>query len=235
MRILITAGGTLETIDDVRNIKNSSTGRLGKIIADKIPGEHIVDYIHGQSSLLPKRSVNLYEIEGVQDLDDRVVSLLDKKIYDVVIFAMAVSDYMIQSVTTYEHLVNNLENKDDILHRLMDYKEDLDRNQKIRSNHDHLAVLMKKAPKVIGRIKEKQPDTTLVGFKLLVDVETQDLVNEAQKLIHKNKADYVLANDLTSIKGDNHTGYLIDKTGIVSTKHTKQDIAQEILERLDIL
>lgn len=35
MRVLITAGGTSEKIDNVRSITNHSTGRLGCLIAEK--------------------------------------------------------------------------------------------------------------------------------------------------------------------------------------------------------
>ena len=36
MNIVITAGGTSEYVDKVRKITNSSTGKLGSIIANKI-------------------------------------------------------------------------------------------------------------------------------------------------------------------------------------------------------
>ena len=35
-KIIITAGGTSEKIDNVRKITNSSTGKLGKLIAEHL-------------------------------------------------------------------------------------------------------------------------------------------------------------------------------------------------------
>lgn len=234
MRICITAGGTLEKIDDVRNIKNTSTGRLGQIIADMIPIEHEVDYVFGVGAHLPKRNINKYSIESVSDLDKTMTDLLSKYHYDVVIFAAAVSDYMIRSVTTFENLGQKLHKKDHIKDLLYAYDEDLNRNEKITSDKESLAVLMVKAPKVISKVKKMQADTTLIGFKLLVDASEDELVEAAHKVVKNSQADYVLANDLLSIQGDKHTGHLIDETGILKTMNTKQEIAKAILERLKI-
>ena len=49
----------------------------------------------------------------------------------------------------------------------------------------------------------------------------------------KNHGDYVLANDLTSIHGGSHTGYLIDKEGtLIGGAQTKADIAKLITDTL---
>ncbi len=231
MRILITAGGTLEKIDEVRNIKNSASGRLAQLIAQEIPEEVTVDYVHGLDALVPKRVANLYPIEGVQDLDKVVSTLLDTYSYDAVIFSAAVSDYMITSVSTPDHIVQKLEgqNTKEVLNN---FPEDLNRQSKIRSDHDDLVVFMKKAPKVIQKVKEIQENTILVGFKLLVDVSEEDLIEVGMSALHKNKADYVIANDLTQIKGDRHRAHLISQEGVLKTMETKQDIAREIIERL---
>ncbi len=233
MRVLITAGGTVEKIDDVRDIRNTSTGRLGQLIADAIREDIIVDYIHGTKAMIPHRATNLYEIESVRDLDETVEKLMHANKYDVVIHAMAVSDYMIQSVTTYEHLSSKLDSSD-IYRNLVSYPEDLNREEKIRSTNDNLVVMMKKAPKIISKIKQYQEDTILVGFKLLVDVSEQVLIQTATDLLIKNNADYVLANDLTSIEKDKHKGFLINKDNEYDIYNTKQEIAEGIVERLKL-
>ena len=234
MRILITAGGTLERIDEVRNIKNSSSGRLGQVIADMIPSQVEVDYVHGLDALLPQRKVNLYPIEGVVQLDAVSDNLLNAHAYDAVIFAMAVSDYMVTTLTTFDTLSEKLKETPNVK-SLEDFGEDLDRHQKLRSNYDNLAILMKKAPKVIQKVKRIQPQTKLVGFKLLVDVTEDALIKEALKQIDVTQANYVLANDLTCIQGDQHRGLLVNKKGLVKQLNTKQEIAREILERLGVL
>ena len=86
--------------------------------------------------------------------------------------------------------------------------------------------------KVIQQVKKIQKDTVLVGFKLLVDVNDETLIEVGLDSLNKNKADFVVANDLTQIKGDKHRAHLLDKDGNFVTLETKQDIAQEIIERL---
>ena len=117
MRILITSGGTIEKIDDVRNIRNSSTGRLSSLIANTMDENIIIDYVYGLNSLRPNRKYNPYHIESVRDLEETMKHLLNTYTYDAVIHAMAVSDYEIQSVTTNEALDKNLKDVD-ILEKL---------------------------------------------------------------------------------------------------------------------
>ena len=58
MKIMITAGGTSERIDDVRTITNSSTGRLGyavgKAFAEKYRDDiEKIYYLHGKRASYP--------------------------------------------------------------------------------------------------------------------------------------------------------------------------------------
>ena len=46
MNILITAGGTTETIDGVRSITNTGTGRLGSLIADEFEKSPMINNIY---------------------------------------------------------------------------------------------------------------------------------------------------------------------------------------------
>lgn len=231
MRVLITAGGTVEKIDDVREIRNTSTGRLAQLIADSIDESVQIDYVYNKKALVPQRHVYLHPIESVRDLDRVMAELLQTHQYDAVIFAMAVSDYMIQSVTSYEHLAQKLD-KDRILDSLYEFDEDFNRDEKIRSKTENLAVLMTKAPKVIQRVKDFQKDTQLVGFKLLSGVSKDELIDAGMKLMKDSHADYVLANDLIHINQDEHVGHLIQANGNYDTYDTKQEIAMAIVERL---
>ena len=232
MRILITAGGTFEKIDDVRTIKNTSTGRLGQLIAEAFEDVEI-DYVYGKGSLLPNCNVNLYMIEDVRSLEKTMDHLLSNHEYDAVIHAMAISDYEVYSVSTIKHLASLLSHKSevevyDILNEL---PEDLNRYNKIRSDKNDLVVFMRKAPKIIEMIKSYQ-NTYLIGFKLLVDVDENILLDEAKLLMERNDCDLVLANDATSIRGDHHVGYLVNGDLSYDVYHTKQDIAQAIKEKV---
>ena len=102
--------------------------------------------------------------------------------------------------------------------------------KKISSKNEKLILVMKKAPKVISKIKEWQPNVSLIGFKLLVDVTEEELTQVAQNSIRVNQADWILANDLQSIDGDKHTGLLISESGIKSRFETKPEIAKGLAD-----
>ena len=74
MKIVITAGGTSEKIDDVRTITNSSTGRLGYAVGTAFLQQYAdeleaVYYLHGTRARHPEHEkVIPVEIGGVADL-----------------------------------------------------------------------------------------------------------------------------------------------------------------------
>lgn len=244
MNILITSGGTSEKIDDVRHLTNHATGRLGKEIAQALEEDGItIHYVHGPKAVLPKASNCLfYPIASVSELYTIMEKLLTTISFDYVIHSMAVSDYeldaatdevllaqiiaqyvMKQSFTTEAELTEIIKNS------LFDSEALQQKAQKkISSKNEKLILMMKKAPKVIGHIKQWQPETHLIGFKLLVDVSEEHLVSIAQESITKNQADLILANDLTQISDNQHHALLVSKNGIEQRFSTKQDIAQGI-------
>ena len=72
-KIIITAGGTSEKIDNVRKITNSSSGKLGMIIANHLLKESndlIIYYICSKNSLRPEidKRLSVIEIESVENL-----------------------------------------------------------------------------------------------------------------------------------------------------------------------
>ena len=110
MKIIITAGGTSERIDDVRTITNSSTGRLGyaigKAFADMY-GDKLekIYYLHGlRAAFVEHEKVEPIVIEGVMDLQEKLTQLLENETIDAVIHAMAVSDYLVNEVTTLDRI-----------------------------------------------------------------------------------------------------------------------------------
>lgn len=246
MNILITAGGTSEKIDEVRHLTNHATGSLGKEIAHSlqtIEGIQIY-YVYGPSAVLPTGdNLNFYPIHSVRDLEKTMKTLLTTTSFDFVIHSMAVSDYELQAPTNEFALAEGLadlieahkpESKEDIRqliesHLLM-LSSEKKTQKKISSQNEKLILVMQKAPKVIASIKKWQADTTLIGFKLLVDVTEEELVAVAKKSLITNHADFILANDLTNINGDKHLGLLVSNHGIDQRFATKKEIAQGLKE-----
>ncbi|AMC94296.1 hypothetical protein AOC36_10025 [Erysipelothrix larvae] len=236
MKIIITSGGTREHIDNVRTLSNTSSGRLGQLCAEAFAQSgYDVIYIHGVHAYIPNGDILKIPVEGVLDLEREMkAALMDPDVVGV-IHAMAVSDYFVSSVSNFEQLANHIENKTkkDVVHILNTFEEHgFDRVHKIGSNESGLAVLLKPAPKIIPMIKDLRSDVILVGFKLLVDVSETELIDVGYKLLMKNHCDFVLANDLVNIKGDNHIGHLIQDDHTYKTFQTKQAIAAGLVAKI---
>lgn len=225
MKLLITSGGTSESIDQVRAITNHASGNLGKIIAEQaLRIGHEVTLVTTKQAVKPEPQKNLtiIEISNVESLKSTLEPLV--KTHQALIHSMAVSDYTPVYMTGLEEV----QSTEDIT-SLLDKKN---AESKISSKDDYQVLFLKKTPKVISFVKKWNPAIQLIGFKLLVDVPKEELFAVARQSIDRNDADYILANDLTDIKGNQHIAYLVDKTSEVRA-NTKDEIAQLILETLE--
>lgn len=225
MKIVITAGGTSEPIDDVRKITNRSTGRLGFAISKVLLKENRdkvekLYYLHGETASFPEDPlVEHIRIGGTMDLKEQMEKVLRNDSIDAVIHTMAVSDYMVDKVTTVEAIKTGVESSKI-------------NGNKISSSIDDLAITLRRTPKIIGMIKKLSPQSKLVGFKLLSNVPHEELIRVASALMEKNDCDFVMANDLSEIGGGMHKGYLIHRNGDIDTMQTKDEIAEMIARRI---
>jgi phosphopantothenoylcysteine synthetase/decarboxylase len=212
-RILITSGPTRGPLDAVRYITNKSTGRLGVILArEALSRGARVTFIYGKGSLVPDADdmgaeafsrLKLVEIVTVPELSEVMKRELEGEQYDVVLHSMAVLDYVPER-----------------------YAE-----QKTRSGQNEWWIRLVRTPKVIRLIKELQPETMLVGFKLEVDKPEGELIEIAHQSLLENRADLVLANDLHQIEQGHHVGYIVNPAGEVEgVVEGKEEIARKLLD-----
>ncbi|CCY48810.1 MAG: bifunctional phosphopantothenoylcysteine decarboxylase/phosphopantothenate--cysteine ligase CoaBC [Peptostreptococcus anaerobius] len=136
IRIIVTAGPTIEAIDPVRYITNRSSGKMGYSIASQaVKRGARVTLVSGKTNLdRPKGLEKLIEIESANDLYKAMMSEFDKN--DVVIQSAAVADYKPKSYSDKKIKKSD----EDLLIRL-------DRNKDVA--------------KELGKIKKHQ---VLVGF-----------------------------------------------------------------------
>ncbi|NQH34312.1 phosphopantothenate--cysteine ligase [Streptococcus suis] len=225
MKIIITSGGTSEVIDQVRAITNHATGTLGKIIAEQaLARGHEVTLVTTKQAVKPTfhPHLTIVEITNVESLKETLEPLV--KTHQVLIHSMAVSDY----TPVYMTGLDEVRETEDITSLL----EKKNTETKISSKADYQVLFLKKTPKVISHVKQWNPGIQLIGFKLLVDVPKEELFAVARDSIQRNKADYILANDLVDIAADKHLGYLVSQTEAIPAE-TKQDIAQLILNTVE--
>lgn len=248
MKIIVTAGGTRERIDAVRSITNGATGRLGSLIADELSHristqELTLYYLCGTGAAVPAaENIRIIRIEGTEDLQSKLETLLRTEQIDAVIHSMAVSDYKISSITTPEQIAESVAGKfaaskspvsQEKLRSIVESalsEEAIDANRKISSQLEHPVLVLQKTKKIIEMIKKESPQTVLVGFKLLSGVSESQLIDTAYRLLVKNKCDFVLANDTDSIKDGNHEGFLIDAGASMIKLEGKEAIAKGIAD-----
>ena len=224
MKILVTSGGTSEAIDRVRSITNHSTGRLGLVITEAlIKAGHEVCLITTSHAIKPASHPNLkiIEIKNTLDLLEEMRNLV--KDYQVLIHSMAVSDY----TPVYMTSIDEVQASQDISEFLTKHNTET----KISSKEDAQILFLKKNPKIISLVKEWNPKIHLIGFKLLVDVSREYLIQIARESLEKNKADIIVANDLTQINAEQHIAYLVEKSSF-QTATSKQEIADLLLNKI---
>ncbi|MBU0454356.1 phosphopantothenate--cysteine ligase [Streptococcus oralis] len=224
MKILVTSGGTSEAIDSVRSITNHSTGRLGKIITETLlAAGHEVCLITTKRALKPEAHPNLSirEIDNTNDLLIVMQKLV--KEYQVLIHSMAVSDYTPVYMTGLEEVQasSNLE----------EFLSKQNHQTKISSTDEVQVLFLKKTPKIISLVKDWNPSIHLIGFKLLVDVTEDHLIEVARQSLIKNQADLIIANDLTQISANQHQAIFVEKEEL-KTVQTKEEIANLLLEKI---
>ena len=103
-----------------------------------------------------------------------------------------------------------------------------DSTTKISSYEPNLMTMLDLTPKVVSHIKQWSPDTMLIAFKLLEGVSKPVLLDVSSELREKNRADFVMANDLAKIGNGSHWGMIVGRTGIVRECEGKQDIAETL-------
>ena len=129
LKVLVTAGPTMEAMDPVRYITNHSTGKMGYAVARNcmLRGAEVT-LVTGQTSIEKPRFVTVVPIESAREMFEEVTSRAAEQ--DIIIKAAAVADYRPQTVSDEkvkkggDHLTLELEKTDDILKYLGEHKKE---------------------------------------------------------------------------------------------------------------
>jgi phosphopantothenoylcysteine decarboxylase/phosphopantothenate--cysteine ligase len=166
-KIMVTAGGTIEKIDDVRYITNRSSGKMGIAIAESC-------FLQGAEVLLVRSetSVNTrYDIKQIVfETADELENILKREVkkYDVLFQTAAVSDFM-------------LDNKN---------KGKLDSKKSI-------TLMLSPRKKIITQIKKWHPKIKLIVFKAIWSSLEKTLIKEGEEKLRESNADAVVVNDVS--------------------------------------
>ncbi|MCK4933837.1 bifunctional phosphopantothenoylcysteine decarboxylase/phosphopantothenate--cysteine ligase CoaBC [Candidatus Bathyarchaeota archaeon] len=213
-RFLITAGPTIEYIDEVRVITNKSSGKMGLAIAKEAQMRNAkVTLIYGLGSKEPPSNLKVLHVETTEEMRQAVLDELKNFEYDVVVSAAAISDWTLTK----------------------QYKGKMP-----TENISSLKIKLKPTPKIIDEIKETSPKSLLVIFKAEFDVSEDELVESAYNRLRKSNADLVVANDISrrdaGFRTDTNEVYIVDKEKKVIhiPLSSKRSIAGKILEVIRI-
>lgn len=232
---VITSGGTSEYIDSVRKITNSSSGKLGCLIAKEIikDDNNKIIYIHSKGAIkLEHSNIDNIEVVTTKDLELEVTNVLKNNKVDVFIHSMAVSDYSVKNIIDLDKLREAFENRnednfDNILNKCI-----IDNSKKISSKNKNPLIALSENPKIISIIKKISPFTFLVGFKLLDNVSEDELFDIGFNLLRKNRCNLVLANDISKIRQGKHIGMLIYPEKNKSIIKGKDSIAKTLMAEI---
>lgn len=175
IKVLVTAGPTMEAIDPVRFISNHSTGKMGYAIARQamLRGADVT-LVTGKVAITPPEFVTVVPVTSTQDMYEAVTATSADQ--DIIIKAAAVADYKPAEVSD-----NKIK------------KSDADMSIPLTRTKDILAFLgmqREEARKADG--DSRLARQIICGFSM----ETQNLLENSRKKLEKKKIDIVAANNL---------------------------------------
>lgn len=245
MNILITSGGTQENIDEVRTITNISTGALGTAIANTLLDFNFfidkVFFLSNRKMILPfsNHKLEIIYVSNTDSVLNNMKNIIENNKIDFVIHAMAISDYKVDKIFNEINIKDILtkylptNDTDLILNKLINEMSGLDNSSKISSNADNLFIKLSKTPKIVDLIKTWDANINLISFKLLNNVEEEELISVAKKQLERTNSSLVIANDLSKIREGNHKAFFVEKDSIKIIEG-KDNIAFEILSYIKI-
>ena len=101
LKLLVSAGPTVEDIDPVRFISNRSSGKMGYAIAQRAAERGAaVQLVSGPTALVPPAGVALREVRSTLDMQRAVAALFDG--VDAAILAAAPADYRVAQIAEHK-------------------------------------------------------------------------------------------------------------------------------------
>jgi phosphopantothenoylcysteine decarboxylase/phosphopantothenate--cysteine ligase len=210
LKVLVTAGATVEHIDPVRVVTNRSSGKMGVAITEEALSRGAeVTLVYGTGTEAPPSGAHLLTVETTEQMYDAVVSELKSKRYNVIIAVAAAADWTPEKQYSY----------------------------KVSSHDLHsLELKLKPTAKIIDSVKKVSPRTFLVAFRAEYKLPKKELIDSAYKRLLEAKADLIVVNDVGK-KGvgfgtDTNEVFIIDKKKNIMHVQLakKREVARKILD-----
>lgn len=206
LRVLVTAGPTVERIDPVRYITNDSSGKMGYAIAEAARNRGAeVTLVSGLVHIAPPQGVQVVPITSTQDLLDAMMEQCPAQ--DIIIQAAAPADYRMETVA----------------------------QQKIKKQSgDTLTLTLVENPDVARAVGErKRPGQTLVGFAAETQMVRENAQKKLQsKHLDLIVANDVTAPGAGFGVDTNIVTLITQSTETTLPQMSKRDVADRILDKV---
>jgi phosphopantothenoylcysteine synthetase/decarboxylase len=207
-RVLITAGPSIERIDDVRAWSNIFTGGTGLAIAKHFARDCAVDLVTSNRSHLAglEPSIRGHAFTSHVDLSETLGGLIKANAYDAILMTAAVADYAPVGSFAVESVEQRADGTQAWIVRDV-------QAPKIKSTHGRVAVMGERTPKIVDRFRRDWGYRgLLIKFKLEVAIDDAKLIEVARASRRTSDADYIVANTLAMTTGERAGAYLLTDT-----------------------
>lgn len=212
VRILVTAGPTLEDIDPVRFVGNRSSGRMGYAIAAEAARRGArVTLVSGPTSLEPPTTEETVAVRSAAEMHRAVMSRASNM--DVVVMAAAVADYTVAAPE----------------------------GEKLEKRDQPLVLTLTRTKDILGDLgrlpsRRETQRPLLIGFA----AETHDVIPHARQKLERKAIDLIVANDVSApgIGFDVATNAvtIVSRDGLEAVPlQQKTGVASRILDRVEKL
>jgi len=168
LRVLVTAGPTVEHIDPIKFITNRSSGKMGIAIARAAANRGAeVTLIYGAGTEEPPSDVNVVRVRTTAEMRDAFERELASH-YDIIVSTAAAQDFMVERPA----------------------------EKKIRHT-EPVEIKLVPAPRVLDVARKLAPKAFIVGFKAEYQTTDEQLLEAANSKLHENELDMVVANDVS--------------------------------------
>jgi phosphopantothenate-cysteine ligase len=237
MNVVVTGGGTLAPIDDVRSIANVSSGRFSAMITEAcLRRGASVWHLHAPQAQLPYLRHARFDLAAADPVAEH--ARLERLRHDWLEAAgrLHLVPLTRGTVAAYAATLEQIfrDRRVDVAFLVMavsDYEPE-PVSGKIDSNADSIVIRARRAPKVIRSVRDWAPEVYLVGFKLLSRVSREALIRQAEAAGLANRADLTVANDLQTLRAGRHTIHLVRAGHPAETLDPGDDLAERLVERV---
>lgn len=203
LKVLVTAGPTMEKIDPVRYITNHSSGKMGYAVAE-IASKRGADVtlISGPVHIEPPAFVKTVNIQSADDMYNAVTEHLAE--CDILVKAAAVADYTVSDVS----------------------------DEKIKKKDDDLSLALSRTKDILKAVGERKTDRQIIcGFSMetsnLIENSKKKLVSKNCDMIVANN----LKDDGAGFGVDTNKVTIITENNAESLEvMTKKETAEKILD-----